>query len=731
VDETTDPEPDPVPDPEPGPEEDAAEAESEPHDEPAQPSSGKTVPMEDTDDSQLETDVDTAAARTIREHERRAYHSTHDEERVRAQSHHGTAVGKYTQNAREITNQTTYYGLERGNRAASGLLSEPYVQKKQATHSPPAEFGRLLDILDEHRIAYVMGGKDTGRFTSACVALANRVGAGKVLSIALGGGTSLPEIVDTPGVIEDDSGHVLELTSAESVTKQALAAVGGRLATHNAYLVIIGPPTRMVDSGLGDYAVGHSAPDAGDVLERHLSQLTDDDYWKECLDSQTIADYLASSPLPGEVGHLAVQLVEGRAKGADPEEALGKLASRLREDASKLLRVTKEAPAKAIEIRAHLRTLAFRIAYVLFHGNQLTVVSEVASSLYVALSPPGRPAPTTSLFDGGLESLLGGTTVLSPAGKAGSEGRRSRAAGGNPAFAEAVLSVVWGEYDQVRDRLLPWLHFLGGSPQERIRIRAAYTAGRLLTYDFTYVYRNLVRGWALSPKLAHRQSAALAMEFAKDDPELTDRVRRQVRDWTYSERPQMRDAAARAYGTTLGRLLHTDALLHLRFIAENVVQTSSLAVPIAIAEIYRPETRDAVLAELGSWADSNQRAIKVQAARSMLLLARFDAVEDETWPALLHQNHYGNQDGDPLRNIWRAALSDPVTARTAWRTISEWLARADGRGELEDVTLAFATAILGEPPMRNRALWVCRNVWHENYQNLAIWDRLSAEIKKG
>ncbi|OXM63994.1 hypothetical protein CF165_26925 [Amycolatopsis vastitatis] len=687
--------------------------------------------MEDTEESQAETDADTLAARTIREHERRAYHSTHDEERVRAQSHHGTAVGKFTQTAREITNQTTYYGLERGNQAASGSLPEPYVKQKQATHSPPEEFERLLDILDEHRIAYVMGGKDTGRFTSACVALANRVGAGKVLSIAPGGGTSLPEIVDTPSVVEDGCGHVLELSSAESVTKQALAAVGGRLKTHEAYLVVIGPPARMVDSGLGDYAVGHSTPDARDVLERHLTQLIDDTYSKKCLESPALAEYLGTSPLPGEVRHLAVQLAEGRAKGAKPEEALDKLASRLRKHADDLLRVTKEAPAKAIEVRAHLRKLAFRIAYVLFHGNQLTVVSEVASSLYVALSPPGRPAPTSSLFDGGLESLLGGTTVLSPAGETGSEGRRSRAAGGNPALAEAVLSVVWSDYDQVRDRLLPWLLFLGGSPQDRIRIRAAYTAGRLLTYDFTYVYRNLVRGWALSPKLAHRQSAALAMEFAKDDPELTDRVRRQVRDWAYSESPRMRDAAARAYGTTLGRLLHTDALLHLRFIAENVVQTSSLAVPAAIAEIYQPETRDAVLAELGSWAESNQRAIKVQAARSMLLLARFDAVEDETWPALLHQNHYGDQSEDPLRNIWRTALSDPVTARTAWRTIAEWLVRADGRGELEDVTLAFASRILSEPPMRNRALWVCRNVWRENYQNLTIWDRLSAEIKKG
>src|SRR5262249_53535485 len=154
-------------------------------------------------------------------------------------------------------------------------------------------------------------------------------------------------------------------------------------------------------------------------------------------------------------------------------------------------------------------------------------------------------------------------------------------------------------YYRLRQPMLAWLHMLAGDQRERVRLRAAQAIGQLATYDYGYVYREVLRPWATSLLVRHRETASLTLEFLKArDPGQVARVRGQLRDWAAAGNPLLNDTAARTYATSLGTAFFDDMLINLRNVARKPPLTASRFVAQALAENYQPAVAASIVEAL-------------------------------------------------------------------------------------------------------------------------------------
>ncbi|HET8642438.1 MAG TPA: hypothetical protein VFM37_10895 [Pseudonocardiaceae bacterium] len=631
-------------------------------------------------------------------------------------------------------------GAHAGGVTADRVVSEVelYVKIRQ--------YSDIMETLSTHGVVFLMGAARSGREATALNVLAELVGPDQIRSVYLDEGASISAVLEHAELPRKGHGHFLRIGPNHPVDSATLAAVGGRFHDADAFLVAIGPPARRVDDDLRPYAVGHDAPAGDQVLERHLlAQLRRRrmpcvgdcgtcgggcfvSYVRRCIEDADIAAYLGRRPLPGDVVNLARQLVENAVEGREPAAALDLIGSRLRQLAAKIL--TPDPDSEPVH---ELRRTAYRIAYATFDGSPLSVVSDAASRLFDALSTPspdGEPPAAGEAFEGRLGSLLH-EDMYYAAGPGGAADAERKARLLDPALASAILDVAWNDYDRNREPMLGWLWSLGGDRRDRVRIRAAYSAGLLATYDFGIVYHSLIRRWAASERALFRQSAAMALEFAAEDSAYTGRVRRQVRDWALAANPYLNDSAARAYATDLGRLFFDDVLTNLRFIADEAVQTGSHAIAQAVNSVFEADTAALVVEALSGWVQEESRSLRVQAAKALLFLTfrRADKPAD-VWPALLLLAGHDAAARKRLVVLWRHALSEAIIAMGAWDALRLWGVRVDPHVEPGRVYVDLAAEALSAEPLRSRALLFYLPMWRAKHPDLTVFHTLEDAIRK-
>lgn len=648
------------------------------------------------------------------------------------------------------TIHNNYYGARESMArigAHVGSVTKDRVDAEVEAYVAVRQYDEIVRTLQAHGVVYLMGSARSGREATALTALAGLVGPDKVRSIYLDEGASISAVIEHDDLPNARHGHFVKVGPNQPVDSATLAVIGGRFRDAGSFLVVIGPPARRVDDELRPYAAGHDAPDSTQVLERHLTaqfQLRmrcvgncatcDGDCFVEfvhrCLDDIEIGTYLGKRPLPGDVVSLTRQLVETAIDGREPAAALELIGSRLRHLAGELLK-----PDPGSEPAHELRRTAYRIAYATFDGSPLSVVSDAASSLFdtlTQLNPDGDEATAGGPFEGRLESLLDPDMYRhAESGSDSTTDAERKAKLVDPALASAMLDVAWNDYDRNREPLLEWLGALGGDHRDRVRMRAAYSAGRLATYDFGVVYHGLIRKWATSKSAHFRQSAAMALEFAAEDSAYTGRVRRQVRDWALAKNPYLNDSAARAYSTDLGRLFFDDVLTNLGFIAEEAVQTGSNAIAQAINSVFGTETAAFVVETLSAWVQEESRSLRVQAAKTLLfLMFRKADKPNDAWPALLLLARDERAASEQLAGLWRHALSDAVIALGAWDALRLWGVKVDSHDEPASVYASVTTDALSAEPLRTRALSFYLPMWRAKHSGLSVFPRLEDAIRK-
>jgi hypothetical protein len=623
------------------------------------------------------------------------------------------------------------------SQASSGHVNAALVKSIVDTYAPTADHDAVRDTLVRYGVVYVSGAEDSGRMTTAYAVLAELCGHDKIIAVDQNG-AELAAVLMHGDLLRAGHGHVVELpATGPAPRKQTLATAGGQFADTHFYLVVVGPagPT---EHALHPYEVRHQAPAPADVLDWHLPhQLGNRTNWSPdqitafvatCRHAPGIAERLRSSWQPGEVEQLARRLVDVGLRGGQPDEALRLLPSALRELAVNILRDAN------VDGDVHtLRRLTARIAFGLFSDRPLTVVFELASMLFAALSPKEQTSSTasaqlvTTVFDGGMESLIDERMRARP----NEDDTDGAARLVDPELALALLDVVWHDYDHLRAPLIDWLFVLGGDPRQQVCVRAGQLAGQLALYDFGTVYRELLRPLARSNNKVRRQTAAWAMERAVLEPKLTARVCLQVQVWTTSPDPFLNDAAARAYATRLGVEFAREPLVHLWLVAMGGEQVVSSAVAAAVARLDQPddpESTFAILTMLATWTGDRTRSLHVHAARAVTLLAdRTASPPHDRWPALLRQAAERQETRDLLVELWRAALTEPMVAVRGWQALLKWLLMPDEIDELHEFTVAFATELVDTPLLRARAVFHLSQ-WRHRHHDAPVLRRLRDNI---
>lgn len=653
-----------------------------------------------------------------------------------------TAFGQMSMAANKIVNRIT--AASESDRVHGGEpLRASWISSTLATYVKCEQFEEILATLRDHNVAYVTGADGDGRTTTAYAALRKIVGDGKIIPIDLDQGVDFTMILNHPKVLRPAHGHVVELDRTQSVQRQqTLSTLSGRLVKLKAYVVIIAPPAARTDSVLRPYEILHKRSDATNILRKHLTNLlnngTDEiiedaaSYVDVCLADPAIVEHLRKAPPPGEVVALAKRLIEIKKGKKQPADAVKLLPTALRELAVETLR------REDSEDDDHaLRRFSVRVVYALWNGSSYSVIYELATNLFTALSTAGDSKKSGTVLAHGMSHLIDPKMR----GHENDEELDAQPRGDrrvqlvDPELARAVLGAVWHIYHQLREPLLRWLHDVGGDPREHVRMKAGHVAGQLAIYDYGYVYRQLLRRWATSRLVAHRQAASWALERIALDTKWTDRARRQVRDWAYSPDPFMSDTAARTYATSLGSIAD-DALLNLRLIATRLEHVKNHSVALAVAQLYQPSQTDlgiTILEDLNDWMIDDRRSpLQVHAARAVTYLAQRTAPQpDEDWPALLRLVDSNDQSRKHLIALWRTALTETATTHRAWAVVHAWLTRADDRGgELDEATICFAAELIHEFPVRRRALFYLR-LWREETPDTTIFQRLHDRLTQG
>ncbi|MEA5364479.1 hypothetical protein VA596_33450 [Amycolatopsis sp., V23-08] len=632
------------------------------------------------------------------------------------------------------------YGAAAGRPSARGdNLPVTMVDNLLDRYVDNGQLAEQITHLSDNRLIFSSGADGTGRRLAAYAAQAQLCGRDKIRNIDLDEKAAFTAILDDKDVLRRGCGHVVELDMPQvGIRQSTLTTLSSRLASEDAYMVIIGPPLDS-PSPLRHYELTHKPPDSTAVLRRHLAHelaipagsapghLAEPNYLNSCLTDDKIVEYLALRPRPGEVAQLAKRLNAVRDQGGTPADAVSLLPDALRDEARDRLR-----PKTGDDDFTSLRRMSAVITHAIYTGSPPGVVRDVTAMLFDILVPPRDRTPKQQ-HHARVVSDVGGQSTRNGDPNQVTSGRAKPP--DDPAFAGAVLDVSWHVYD-LQEPLVTVLYRLGGDPREQVRMRAGQLAGQLAIYDFGYVYRSLLRPWADSAKATHRQAAAWAIERVLLDPKMAGRARRQVQDWVLSPNPRLNDTAALTMATSHGYGLIDELWLYLWFIAIRETQVNSSAVAQAVARFCQPDQPGSVrfvLGELTRWVRDEDGAawVRVQAARALLFTAHETAPEPyELWPGLLHTANQEEEAWDQLAKLWQIALTERVISYRAWDVLRTWLQQADGKGELEHVAGKFAIGILREQPIRSRAVFYL-DIWQRADPDTAIFSTVYTAILRG
>ncbi|MBY8881358.1 ATP-binding cassette domain-containing protein [Actinacidiphila acidipaludis] len=259
-----------------------------------------------------------------------------------------------------------------------------------------------------------------------------------------------------------------------------------------------------------------------------------------------------------------------------------------------------------------------------------------------------------------------------------------------PDYPRRVITHAWTELS-LQDVLVDWLGELVAEGSQEASVYAAVALGGLLAESFPYISEEVLSRWAHHSEYRYRNAAGYALAAASRNPALLPDIRALVGEW-YADRsrPLGQAAAARVYGLTplaadmgqsinaLSRLSQVDHVkvavaigyAYTDLLAEDDVTAPPLVLGALRAALEDPQKRPTCLL-----------AFLIVAVQSVVDDARPGRPEAEGWPMLLFLRASRPELVEPLRVLWREALSRPFFNRQAERTLKTWagLAEADER----------------------------------------------------
>ncbi|MFI1681118.1 hypothetical protein [Streptomyces sp. NPDC020607] len=547
-------------------------------------------------------------------------------------------------------------------------------------------FEALLERLRRERVIVLSGPHFSGRRTAALMLL-HRLGASPVRSLVRD--TTPAQLVQQ---LSDDQqpakGYVLcDLTTRrdQPLREPHLLAARGRLEHDDAYLVItVGPLAALEDIA----AVEWRPPSPGDVLTRHLRQLTDGATADRLLALPAVSTFLARGHQLREVAAFAKHL-KRYADGEVTEETVGTFSLYT-------LETQVQEWFDENEELIPLRDKAFLIALAAFDGGPYALTAELSDLLYAFLQKTANSAlqPEVPVFG----THIGKRLQLARARWYPEEENtewgpvtQSKAAFLDDRVSLVLLREVWTGHPSARPALVHWLQRLAGDGRPLVRTRAASTVAVLAYADLPSTMALIIEPWATSRLFRHRLVAVNSLTLAHlleapNIPTVLD-------SWCESEDQAMRWVAIRAYGL-IGAERPDQTLAALRSAVrkeyaaldedddeqdpdEHMVRQLAQSVELLLLS----PAGERVLAELLRRLDQD-RPVHDLALRGFLsACARRD--EDARYGRPLVLAWYATSAADgggaagDIARLWRSALDDRGHTKAALEELGAWVRAAD------------------------------------------------------
>ncbi|QLQ36242.1 hypothetical protein [Micromonospora robiginosa] len=601
----------------------------------------------------------------------------------------------------------TYEGQPAAKPIIRDLVGVPALLE---VYSETAACGRLADLLRERSTACLTGRPGTGRFSTACAALAQRHDPLRVHEVLLPDEVGPGALRHATDNLDEDHGYVLRLPGDKHV--EAMRSLADVFRQHSASLLLIRDDDLPIDNR-HSAEVPHRGPDPLAVFRQHLRHylrrhagLDDEEAGRHVetyVQIENLATSIESTYGPREVVPLALAVARRHPAGDDAvAEIVGMSQPRRRKRAAEILRSgATEGERRPRRVDQHER--AFRIAYAVFARQPLHYVFEAAGLLLEEIDGQAkRPEWGRMALQYPVSELLGPLDVDWRNGRESvrSQGGVSRSAWlHDGAMRGAIIDEAWHEFDSTRPALLKWLDTLVASDDEAVRHGAAEVAGLLAHHDFDRVCADLIDGWAAAPRPRIREAAARAIVAADMGGYVRHLVRHKVRDWAGGHRNYQRDTAALVYASGLQQPDLSWSLADLRRIAGDRMQQHTWAVAESVYQLYNhsPDQTNQIVLELARWSDDRQ--LRRHAGNAFLALAENLS---SAGPILMTKLAANEVDTAALSRLWEVALLATVPARRAWRILGQWLHEAESDDALRKSIGMLVTDLAAMPALRRR-----------------------------
>lgn len=580
----------------------------------------------------------------------------------------------------------------------------------------------LDELLEWNWTACLSGPTNSGRFTSACAALARKHGRERLHEILLPVDTPVGALVKQRKQILTGHGYLLRWPRKDYVeTMRSLADLfHERSAT---LLLVVNREGREREPHSAE--VRHRQPDPVEVFARHLKQRLrlvhhlpadrGDHLVKRYLSDGNLRSELQRTYGPREAAHVA-RLIGERSQPLAADDmacVLDETQPRRRRRAARILLPQERVPAARRRDRQHER--AFRIAYAVFGRQPVHYVFESASWLLAEIDSAAlRPDWGSLALEHSVCELLGpdleGDWAEGQDVTASSAGSSRSAWIRDTSMRGAILDVAWHEFDNTREPLLRWLNRLVRDGDLTMNRAAAYTAALLAHHDFDQIHSKLIDDWAGSRRPRLRQAAAWAETVAPLGGQVGDRILRRIRAWSTGGSNYQRDTAARVYASGLQQPVLAWSMADLRRIAADRMQRRWHAVARGVNQLYAADRAGWIITELAFWAEDP--LVRVHAARALVMLASRVVDTGGNRPELLDRVVAGDVDITDLARVWQAAFLVPEVTGSAWPVFVRWLNRADTDDVLRASVASLLQQTMRSERERRRALFYLDREWN-------------------
>ncbi|GET37822.1 nSTAND3 domain-containing NTPase [Microseira wollei] len=569
----------------------------------------------------------------------------------------------------------------------AGQILIEEVEKVRSVYVETASYTQAKSILSEKHVLILCGDSNYGKQTTAIHLLVS---------------LTAEEIFEINPTVEDLSSFQCESTqmyvidtlapdSAEKLNSYVLNSLSQRLREQQSYLVItVDSRARISQETLGRYILNwRNLPTCEELLKKHLAWYIKDQAMLNSSHTLTqidsVREWLTNKLLPGDVDRLAELLAKVVKSELTLEDALARFSLRTNEEVESWF-------DKHSDLNQHM----FMITVAVLNGINYQEVINASQNLQSLIKPPSdeekSSVPTskrsqklkefrTHLVQGYQNTEFG----LSPVELIELD---------NPTFQPAILSYVWHEYDQYRERLLKWLHQLGSHRNFEVRIRAAAAVGELSKYAFGDVLDQVVRPWANCQDRQLQRLAALALSIPVFESNLAPQVLKLLHSWsTLKNNLNLPWTAATAYSGYVGLRFPDIALRDLFAIAQSGEGQLLSAVAEGVASIFNAGFHFTVLNALKAWTEQANTEVTAQFGLLIfwVLIREAKVATDsnkDNWPTLLwlvweekklvKENPKTDQVYEDLVTcLLQRALNLKVTRKLVLQEIRKWLQLVD------------------------------------------------------